>query len=411
VAYYTHEPWPFRTQDLLKEVSSYYLIDPDKGEEGIVNVAAHTVLAASPNQKHFAEWSKRSTTLTWCMPVWRYDELKVLQKYIPVGKHVQDANDMYLDDLEFERRWSIFGGRIRFVYDSLQHCKDDSDSLKSCIATLGFEKIIKVVGNGTLAINQEGKTESTGSSMIFIYDVFGIADSDPPYYKWRMIKGNYQTAVASPYVEQAIRIRYWHDLMNTFNPESVRYSNNALQNGRVFEFLASFLLGLEGKFHAFKQENLKQRGMDHTLDLTRGERHKSTGAKWNDFLVESSKLTSQNKMTGKRQILIPNLSNKPVVDLMDAKDRRFQFCAGKSHGVNVTQLEKLVKTLKCSRKEPLLLYFVILESHADEFRWNWTGSKELLDQVKDLVQIFVIFPLKKEDPQLIELLEEFKKIW
>jgi hypothetical protein len=48
---YQLKDYSFTSRNILDDTSSFYLIDPDKGEEGIVNVAAHTVLAASPNQK------------------------------------------------------------------------------------------------------------------------------------------------------------------------------------------------------------------------------------------------------------------------------------------------------------------------------------------------------------------------
>jgi hypothetical protein len=405
---YTLKDYSFAARDILYDTSSFYLIDPDKGEEGIANVPAHTVLAASPNQKHFAEWSKGDNTLTWCMPVWTHDELKALQKEIPIGK------DLYLKDIEFEARWNIFGGRIRFIYANEEHYQDHYNKLKGAISTLGFEKIIKVVGNGKLDINQEGKTESTGSSMIFIYDVFGYPF---PNYKWRMIDGNYQTTLASPYLKKAIAVRYWHDLIDRLNPESLQYSNNATQNGRIFEFLASFLLGFEGEFYAFKQENLSTGKFDHKLDLIHGERRKSSAETWEKFLEECGRLPSYTSISTtlrttsitKREVLIPRLTNQPVIDMMDAKDRAYQFCAGKSHAVNLNQLENIVETLNCSIQKPLRLYFIILESQKDSFAWKWSKTKGNA-HVKDLVDIFVIFPLKQDDPKLIELLDEFRKI-
>jgi hypothetical protein len=337
--------------------------------------------------------------------------LKALQKEIPIGKDL--SGDLHLKDIEFEARWNIFGGRIRFIYANEEHYKDHYNKLKGAISTLGFEKIIKVVGNGKLVINQEGKTESTGSSMIFIYDVFGYAS---PKYKWRMIDGNYQTTVASQYLKKAIAVRYWHDLLDRLNPKSLHYSNNATQNGRIFEFLAGFLLGFEGEFYAFKQEDLKTREFDHKLDLIHGERHKSLGETWKKFLDECANLPSHTSISTtvkttsitKREILIPKLTNQPVVDMMDAKDRAYQFCSGKSHDVNLVQLKTILTKLKCSKEKPLRLCFIILESQADSFAWKWSKVKGN-ENLKHLVDIFVIYPLKEDDPQLIELLDEFRK--
>ena len=65
---------------LLKNSNNYYLIDPDLPEQ-IVNVSAHTVLCASPNKFHYKEFIKRDGNFSWCMPVWKKEELKALKPY------------------------------------------------------------------------------------------------------------------------------------------------------------------------------------------------------------------------------------------------------------------------------------------------------------------------------------------
>ena len=84
--------------------------DPYKPQE-IFEVDARTVVAVSPNRDHFKEFQKRQWVLMWIMPVWKKEELKILQYLIPIT-----IEGDFLTNDEFEDRYRDFGGRIRLVF-------------------------------------------------------------------------------------------------------------------------------------------------------------------------------------------------------------------------------------------------------------------------------------------------------
>jgi hypothetical protein len=111
----------FRPQSCahLENPDNYYLIDPGTPSNP-ANVMSHTVLCASPNISHFKEFQKENALL-WLMPTWKKEELKILQNEIEI-------NGSCLSDDEFEKRYKMFGGRIRYSLDAYDkyfgHLKD-----------------------------------------------------------------------------------------------------------------------------------------------------------------------------------------------------------------------------------------------------------------------------------------------
>ena len=100
-------------------------------------------------------------------------------------------------------------------------------------------------------------------------------------------------------------------------------------------------------------------------------------------------MPSGSSLTTSREIVIPKTTNQPVIDMMDACDRAYQFSVGKKHGVNIKHLEQIIEILKVTPKKPLTFYFVIPESRLEDFEWNYEGEFELEDEVKKVEKMSV----------------------
>jgi hypothetical protein len=363
----------------LKNSDHYYLIDPDVPAQ-IASVNAHTVLAASPNRAHFKEFQKRA--IKWLMPIWRKEELKSLLAYIKI-------EGATLTDTEFESRYMNFGGRIRYMFAGSVDCSEYFDDLKESVSRLDLDKLIKALSPDGIDIDQ---SEQGGPSMVFVYDVLAVPTTfHSTTYKYLKIQGNYRIALASETVRQLAASKYWAEIMDTLNPKSQRYTNNSIGNGRLFELVSSVYLEFPVQFDARSDPET----IDHVLQLSTGSRKEFVGT-WQEYLVYCSQLQSSINMTGTRELVIPKVTNQPVIDMIDACDRVYQITVGKEHGVNRSKLQEMVEILNLTPQNPLKLYFVILEDRLQEFEWKWEGDFELDDDEIMRLEKLTVKKLGKE---------------
>ena len=101
-----------------------------------------------------------------------------------------------------------------------------------------FEQLRRALSQ---ALSEKGididQSNEKGSSMVFIYSVVGKVDTFGQ--KYRKIKGNYFTSIASETTRQLLARQYWKECMNALDPASSSYSDNAIANGRLFELISS----------------------------------------------------------------------------------------------------------------------------------------------------------------------------
>jgi hypothetical protein len=186
--------------------------------------------------------------------------------------------------------------------------------------------------------------------------------------------------------------------MDVLNPKSVLYSGNDLANGRLFELVSRVYLEFDVELEARNDS----KSIDHMLKLPQGKR-RDFGGTWEEYLLECSKLPMSSSTTsGPRDIVVPKAINQPVVDMMDAVDRGYQFVVGKKHGVNLKRLQTMVQILKLTPQNPLKLYFVIPESRVEEFGWVYEKQSEIdkksIESLKKCVEVYAIAIPK--DPNL-----------
>jgi hypothetical protein len=381
----------FKTSDcvVLQNGYNYCLIDPDTPDR-IVGISAHIVLSASPNRAHFKEFLKLANTIPWCMPIWKKEELKALQPYLEIEK------DLKLTDKDFEARYFDFGGRIRFMYASKEKYEVYWITLNDSVQKLGLSQLTNALADEFIEMSQ---SDEVTPSMLFVYNVLGVQSTFSSInYKYRQVRGNIKVSIASERVRQLLSIKYWKDIMDVLNPKSVLYSGNDLANGRLFELVSRVYLEFDVELEARNDS----KSIDHMLKLPQGKR-RDFGGTWEEYLLECSKLPMSSSTTsGPRDIVVPKAINQPVVDMMDAVDRGYQFVVGKKHGVNLKRLQTMVQILKLTPQNPLKLYFVIPESRVEEFGWVYEKQSEIdkksIESLKKCVEVYAIAIPK--DPNL-----------
>jgi hypothetical protein len=343
--------------EILKNPNSYYLIDPDL-PQSITNVPAHKILAASPQKAHYHEFQKTPGTDIMWMKSWNKEELKVLQNKIKI-------DSKFLNDQEFNERYFYFGGRIRFIFAN----KIDYDKyfihLIEALKNLTFDNLINTLC-GTINFKIEG--------LSYIFNQY--LDKE---------QRELGTEIASEYSHLKIIKKYWEAITNLLDPNSPSYSSSNSSHGYFFEKLALKLLEFENKFDVY---NLSHK-IDHTLKLCEAKLKISNSKNWDSYLKECSKLNSAKNSNKEREIILPNLSNQPVIDALDSNNRGYQITVSKKHKINRNQLQNIFENFEINENNPFKLYFIIPESIKNEFKPKFTESynklvkKEILEIEKE----------------------------
>jgi hypothetical protein len=284
------------------------------------------------------------------LPTWKKEELKCLQNELEINGHC-------LENDEFEKRYKMFGGRIRYIYCELKEYNKYFMHLQNSVKALKLDQLIMALSDQVVDVRQ---SKEEGPSMLFAYDVSGTAGN------YKMTLENISISVSSEGVRQLLSVKYWKMIMETLNPNNVNYSGNSIQNGRLFELIASVYLEFPVTFKAYDKEHLH----DHDLKLIQGKKTKF-GGEWDQYLDYCSKLKENSTI---REIVIPKATNQPVIDFMDQRNRGYQITVGKGHTINRKNIQNIIEKLKVSTNNPFSLYFVVLESNAQEFKWYYEGE-------------------------------------
>jgi len=311
------------------------------------------------------------------MPVWNKAELNVVRK---------DGN--FLNEIEFENRYTVFGGRIRFIFTDDQLKLKYFDDFNVAINSLEFD-VLKQALKQTIDIDQSQSTYKV-SSMIFIYDVLATTTNK---YKYLKIVGNYITSIASETVRHLIACRFWKEIMQSLNPKNIDLSGDNIGNGKLFEIIAGVFLEFKVEFDAHGYDGK----FSHKLQLSKGKRIE-IGNTWDEFLTYCNQNLQINPSS--RILAFPNTKTQPVFDLMDAKNRAYQITIGKTHGINKNYISKIINQFGFNASNVLNFYFVVPDYNLMYFKWNFEGEFENLD--KDLISF--------ESSTTTELKEEMKNL-
>ena len=364
--------------DILKDSNSFYLIDPDKPEQ-IVNVAAHTILVASPNREHYKEYSKRPYLSIFCMSSWEKEDAKLLINYISI-------NNKYLNENEFNMRYYKFGGILRHIFTD--NLKKYEDNIKSALNRLNFEDLIR-----SFLPTELDQQNSNISSYIFKYHVNKI----DPDYKYLKTADNVETVISSDYIKLQLALKYGREIMiNVLNPYSKKYENRTGVY-EFFELFSKILIQIGG---SFKIKELYSKNKEESkLILKESEIIVSNSEKWELYFKECKDLQSLNN--DKRKLILPKITNIPIIDFMDSNNQGFQVTLSKEHSIKFGNLENdfgLLKIMKILSINELKIYYIIPEWNFNDFKLNFEDKIQTLKNFKNFSDDF------KKDDMIIDLL-------
>lgn len=339
----------------LLDAENYYLIDPGQVPKGPSTVAAHTVLAASPNRAHYHEFLKSPGSNRFLMPIWNEAELQAIREHMPV-------DEQHLSETDVRERFFKFGGIPRYVYASQQQLTNVVDPLfYDALEGLRFDQLVKAMtGGATIELNQ--KNMDRIPSILFQY-VF-VDDDRGKKQSYGMSIDRYRLHIASDYVANMIYMKYWKEVQEMMDPKSLLYSGSA-SLGRFFEFVATRSVSNGGVFKV--RELLSDNQMAPITTTTICETSKIIHAdnSRSGLYEVASKLNYCAKIAASndRIVAIPGATNQPVIDMMDAKDRAFQFTISNTHSIK-PELETMMTSIGITK---LCLYFVVPPSRFEQF--------------------------------------------
>jgi hypothetical protein len=255
--------------------------------------------------------------------------------------------------------------------------------------------------------------------MLLVYNVKRVVQKIGSFdYFYMYFSDNLIVLLASEKVRLSLALRYWDTIMNYFNPISQPSPFQESAMRKLFEIISIVFLTLPSKMNAY----LHYKSVHHQLTLSKGCMREIPGS-WQDFLKTCARLPTSTQQQNQRELLVPDSSNQPVVDMMDSCDRAYQITTGNDHDIKLHGLLEMVDTLNLSPQKPLHLYFVILEEKLEKFGISWKGSVKSLnvtrekhkkkiwtdDELKSCVRSCFICIPKHPGPEIIGILQEFEK--
>jgi len=373
---------------LLRKPTSYYLIDVDK-PASIPSPSAHTVVCSSPKEDQYKTFMSRRGTLMWIMPIWKKEEISAVAKVFPL------PDGSLLTGTELAHRYQMFGGRIRYLFNSSAETRKYESALSNSINRLSN---IDLLAASLTAKNAGEIDEVSAPSLLFVFDV--VQDATSGRYRMLKAKENYALSFASDYVRYELAVRCWKQFMRNF-----QHSTNTLGYAKFFELLVSVLLEIGGDFKTRAKDSTTT-----TLTLPPATQRVDVPGSWDDFVYECNKLasiTTQNSNT--RKILVPCTRNQTVMDICDGIDRIYQVTLGKDHGISRSHIENIVQHLKPTQLKPLYLYFVVLSSHFDGFRWSFEGDFESVSKKTKALEAQTRDELQKNELATLDLTKIVKE--
>lgn len=195
-------------------------------------------------------------------------------------------------------------------------------------------------------------------------------------YKYEMKSINYTVVIASENILLQIVYKYWKELKDFLSPTGLYYQSNPLFCGHIFEAVAKILIQFGGKFTLYSCP--ARRDPVGILELMQESQLLAKGNSWLNYYEECSRLPSSSDTLSLRKAYIPNASNQPFIDMMDANDRAYQFTTAKSHSLNRKYLQQLLScNSTVSEKNPLKIYYVVPKSRLGEFQYQYSRESDI----------------------------------
>jgi hypothetical protein len=350
----------------------WYLIDPPKAENwtGPYDVAAKTVLAASPDIRHLGEWRKNQSLTRLYMKSWNLDELHACGKFLCKNEDILRKLD--------ERFYNV-GGIIRHLFDQEQF-----------LIALKQQKAVdlKTIESAVLLdLFEEVQHKEKLSSALFTFAPIETNEDwekhhlDPPFKKFTQYTVDFVSNHAADMAGKKILGRLMHSV-------EFRNAEDGSSIGHKYEKCAIIQIEKGGSFRAMKlvedcSAKMVEMNSDiaHTRKFTRKfrmppmkqsfqldlplRRSRLYANSWKSFFdlskqlkdvdVDEKNFFSQES----RNIIVPQISNLPSVDFSDASNRFFQATISSKKTFNLTDHLSNRITNDLIRGQKLYIFFVI----------------------------------------------------
>jgi hypothetical protein len=147
----------------LKDPDNFYLVDPSKTSGEPVFVPAHTILASSPNPKHYKGFVRRDGTTTLYMPLWKIEELETV-------RHILDSSVTVTKD-DLLEMFQDLGGRPRSIFNKEIRGRD-LNKIPSSVTSMDPDLVTRIVVEGYFGDLDESESRKLNipSSNICGYD-------------------------------------------------------------------------------------------------------------------------------------------------------------------------------------------------------------------------------------------------
>jgi hypothetical protein len=356
---------------LLNDPNTFHLIDLSDHSPHIIESCARTIATASPRTYYENKEFKQSNQAErFLMPVWRKEEI------IPLITKFSVENKKFLSLNEFEKRFEIFGGIIRYIFASKSRLSRFQNDIEAFIDDLSFTKM-KQIAELSRIINVE-----TSSSILFSYT---IKNEEIGGYTYQ--NDNYNIEIGSEHISKMIILKFSEEIIDFLDPTGSFYQKSPNFCGKLFEVVLIHTFQQNGTLEAWGGQHFEE------LYLNEGKISK-VGETWEKFNKECLKLGSWRDDSYKREILRPLLSNQPVLDLVDAYDRGYNFTMSEIHEIKLDSMKEILSDSRITKENPFVLYFVVPTKNFTKFKW--TIKNDSLKGYKDNLKVMVTHVKEEE---------------
>jgi len=302
--------------------SSFYLFDPAKDQIGGPRWAeACTIVASSPNPKHYKEFHDRQLPQTLHMPTWSLEELNQF------GVHKGIAEDKILE------RFNVFGGTLRSILDETDESRF---SLENALSKAHPEKLRDLV------VHKESEVEH--SHILFHMMASDDFKSTAPVFASKYVRDSILKKTTDP----AHRLQRLADFFNGLR--SVPRSESL--QGHTLEEIGHTVLSRPQR--SFSIRKVGSPNVGTTFDIPANIKQ-----------CEFKSLALIQLPVTEPSYFVPIDSNLGAIDSLmieiDGSISFFQTTVSLNHGINFNQLNKHLDWFQAANpsQAKVRLYFVV----------------------------------------------------
>jgi hypothetical protein len=276
----------------LQDPGNFYLIDPKEDSSEHFIVPAHTILASSPNSKHYKGFIKRKETFTLYMPMWNIEELEAV-------RHILDSA---VTEVDLLGRFHDLGGRPRSIFGKDVDRRKEFGKITDDVSRMSTELLTKVIERTAGDLDESSDRRlGTPSSNICGYNSTNPFNSDTR-----------EVVFVSKLVEEELAKAHARKMWDKYDSLPSSFSTF---KGLVFQDISLATIAKGGIF--FKITRWVYQGGDNTLKEAWGQSEKSTRAFSAKVLKTELSLKGNLKVVGslcqsfnKREALIDGSSDE-----------------------------------------------------------------------------------------------------